>query len=145
MHGLCVVFLDIKKAFDTVDHQILTNKLRCYGIHDKNGWQGRAQCCQIKGVPSTIKPIYCGMSQGSILGPLLFIIYMNDLPAAVPDISITMHADDTEIGRSFTTVTEIKQHLMQAFWKVYEWLKCNKLSLNTAKTVSMVFGLKKQA
>ena len=65
---------------------------------------------------------------------------MNDLPAAVPDISITMYADDTEIGRSFTSVTEIKQHLMPAFCKIYEWLKCNKLSLNTVKTEFMVFG-----
>ena len=87
-----------------------------------------------------MKPIYCGVRQGSILGPLLFIIYMNGLPAAVPDISITMYGDDTEIGRSFTSVTEIKQYLMPAFCKVYEWLKCNKLSLNTVKTEFMVFG-----
>ena len=109
-----VVFLDIKKAFDTVNHQILSDKLRCYGIHDEemklfeSYLDGRAQCCQVKGVSSTIKPIYCGVPQGSILRPLLFISYMNDLPAAVPDSSITKYADDTEIGRSFTSVTEIK-------------------------------------
>ena len=93
-----VVFLDIKKAFDTLDHQILSDKLRCYGIHDgeltffKSYLDGRAQCCQDNGVSSTMKPIYCGVPQGSILGPLLFII-MNDLPAGVSDISITMYAD----------------------------------------------------
>ena len=75
------------------------------------------------------------MSQGSISGPLLFIIYMSDLPAAVPDISITVYADDTEIWRLFTSVTEIEQHLIPAFCKVYEWLKCNKLS-----TMKMVSG-----
>ena len=141
-----VVFLDIKKPFDTVDHQILSDKLRCYGIHDEelkfleSYLDGRAQCCHVKGVSSTIKPIYCGVPQSSMLGPLLFIIYMNDLPAAVPDISITMYANDTEIGRIFTSVTKIKQHLMPAFCKVYEWLKCNKLNLNTVKTEFMVFG-----
>ena len=141
-----VVFLDIKKAFDTVDHQILSNKLMFYGIHDEeltffqSYLYDRAQHCQVKGISSSIKSIFCGVPQGSILGPLLFIIYMNDLPAAVPDISITMYAGDTEIGRSFTSVTEIKQHLMPAFCKVYEWLKCNNLSLNTVKTEFMVFG-----
>ena len=70
-----------------------------------------------KASPFTIKPTYCGVPQGSILGPLLFIIHRNDLPAAVPDIGITMYADDTKIGRSFISVTEIKQHLMPAFCK----------------------------
>ena len=87
-----------------------------------------------------MKTILCELPQGSILGPLLFVIHMNDLPAAVPDISNTMYADDTEIGRSFTSVTEIKQHLMPAFCKVYEWLKCNKLSLNTMKKELVIFG-----
>ena len=73
-----VVFLDIKKAFDTVD-QILSDKLRCYGIHDEelkffqSYLYGRAQCCQVKSISSTIKPIYCGVPQGSILGPLLLL------------------------------------------------------------------------
>ena len=140
-----VVFLDIKKAFDTVNHhQILPDELKCYGIRDEelkffeSRLDGRAQCCQVKGVSSTMKPVYCGVPQGSILGPLLFIIHMNDLPAAVPDISITMYTDDTEIGRSLTSVIEIKQHLIPNFCKVYEWLECNKLSLNTIKTEFMI-------
>ena len=81
-------------------------------------------------------PIYCGVLQGSLLSPLLFTIYMNDL-----DINITMYSDDTGIGRSFTSVIEIKQHLIPAFCKVYEWLKCNKLILNGMKTEFMIFGI----
>ena len=76
--------------------------------------------CQVKGVSSTMKAICCAVSQGSMLGPLIFIIYMNDLPAAVPDVSITMYADDNEIGKSFTSVTEINQCLIPASYKVHE-------------------------
>ena len=65
---------------------------------------------------------------------------MNDLPAAVTDINITMYTDNTGIGRSFTSVTEIKQHLILAFYKAYEWLKYNKFSLNAIKTEFMIFG-----
>ena len=86
-------------------------------------FDGRALCCQVKGVLSTMKPIYCGVPLGSMLGPPLF----NDLPVAVLDINIIMYADDTSIGRSLTSVTEIKQHLIPAFCKVYELMKCNKL------------------
>ena len=72
--------------------------------------------------------------------PTPIYFHINDMPAAVPDISITMYADDTEMGRSFTSVTEIKQQLIPACCKVYEWLKRNKLSLNTMKTEFMIFG-----
>ena len=74
------------------------------------------------------------MPQGSILGPLLFILYMNDLPSAVPDVDITMYADDTAIDTAFRTVGEIKQPLLPSFFKLCQWLDKNKLSLNVVKT-----------
>ena len=80
------VFLDIKKAFDTIDHEILPNKFNYYGISDTelqflgSYLRNRKQCCNINSYKSSVKTIKYGVPQGSILGPLRFIIYMNDLP-----------------------------------------------------------------
>ena len=71
--------------------------------------------------------------QGSILGPLLFIIYMNDLSLAVNEAGITMYTDDTSLSKGFKTTNELKEQLIPAFSKVCEWRKCNKLSLNVQK------------
>ena len=81
-----VVFLDIRKAFDTVSHDIQLEELSCYGIKDRelmffrSCLQDRIQCCSVNGHISTLQKITCGVRQGSILGPLLFIIYVNHLP-----------------------------------------------------------------
>ena len=141
-----VVFLDIKKAFDTVDHQILIQKLDHYGFQGneldfiESYLDNRQQCCQIEGYTSSMRKISCGVPQGSILGPLLFIMYMNDLPSAVPDVDITMYADDTAIDTAFRTVGEIKQPLLPAFFRLCQWLDKNKLSLNVVKTEFMILG-----
>ena len=141
-----VIFLDIKKAFDTVDHQILIQKLDHYGLQGneldfiESYLENRQQCCQIEGYTSSMRGSCCGVPQGSILGPLLFILYMNDLPSAVPDVDITMYADDTTIDTAFRTVGEIKQPLLLAFFKLCQWLDKNKLSLNLVKTVFMILG-----
>ena len=141
-----VVLLDIQKAFDTVDHQILLNKLRYYGVSGDqlvffaSYLNNRQQCCNVNGKLSSTKRIRCGVPQGSILGPLLFIIYMNDLPLAVKEADITMYADDTSLSKGFKTTNELKEQLLPAFCKVCEWLKCNKLSLNALKTEFMIMG-----
>ena len=80
-----VIFLDLRKAFDTMDHNILLKKLSCHGLQAKelslmhSYLSDRSQCCSIEGMVSDSIPITCGILQGSILGPLLFIIYVNDL------------------------------------------------------------------
>ena len=141
-----VVFLDIRKAFDTVDHTILLQKLNCYGIQGdsvkllESYLTNRMQCCSVNGHISPLEIIKCGVPQGSILGPLLFIVHMNDLPKSVSNVDITMFADDTNFMRSISSLNEIKDELIPALRKVYNWLRCNKLSLNTVKTEFMIIG-----
>ena len=110
-----VVFLDIKQAFDTVDHQLMLDKLKCYGIHEDelaffvSYLSDRQQCCNVSNVFSSTRKITCGVSQGSILGPLLFIIYMNDLPVSVTGVDIKMYADDTSLFRAFKTINDLQE------------------------------------
>ena len=139
-----VVFLDIQKAFDTVNHQILLDKLSCYGIGDgkllflMSYLQNRTQCCSANGHIPTLQKVICEVPQGSVLGPLLFIIYMNDFPAFVQKTNIIMYADDTSLDKAFQTSLELKEKMIPAFSKVCKWLRNNKLSLNTVKTEFMI-------
>ena len=120
------VFLDIRDAFDTVDHKILLDKLKCYGMPENeitffsSYLDNRQQCCHVNGMTSSTRKITCGVPQGSIVGPLLFIIYMNDLPLFVKDAEITMYADDTSLLKAFSTINQLQEELIPAFAKVCE-------------------------
>ena len=109
-----VVFLDIKKAFDATDHSILLNKLEKYRIcceellFFKSYLTNRKQYSSIQYRNSSFKPILTCVLQGSMLGPLLFIIYMNDLPNCVKDAKVTMYADDTSVGTTSGRIRYIK-------------------------------------
>ena len=145
-----VFFLDIKKAFDTINHEVLLTKLQCYGIRGQelefltSYLSERIQCCNVNGKTSGYREITCGVPQGSILGPLLFILYMNDLPAFIPNAKIKMYADDTNLGQKIDDVNDINQQLIPDFRKLCEWLEINKLSLNFMKTEFLLFGNKSQ-
>ena len=91
--------------------------------------RNRVQYCNINGCTSDFRKTSCGVPQGSILGPLLFLIYMNDLPDSVENANIAMFADDTSLFRSFESIGELDIELLPAFTNICKWLKANKLSL----------------
>ena len=141
-----VVFLDLKKAFDTVDHTILLKKLTTFNIGPltvnwfKSYLSDRLQAIKSNGTKSNYLPITCGVPQGSILGPLLFILYINDLYTFLTDSTVSLYADDTALYTSAKTQIEIKLTLQIELTIVCEWLKANKLTLNSNKTKYVIFG-----
>eukprot|EP00914_Ancora_sagittata_P002405 GHVO01005317.1.p1 GENE.GHVO01005317.1~~GHVO01005317.1.p1 ORF type:complete len:374 (+),score=-11.49 GHVO01005317.1:285-1406(+) len=141
------LFLDLKKAFDTVDYSILLQKLTHYGIRGnalnllKSYLSNRKQSVKFKSKISSVLPVTCGVPQGSILGPLLFLIYINDLPNSLKFAKPIMYADDTNIFYSGKDINEMMNTFNTDLTSLTEYLKCNRLSLNVSKTHSMLFTL----
>ena len=129
-------FLDLQKAFDTLDHQILLRKLESYGIRHKclewckSYLSNRTQRVFVAGVTSISLKITCDVPQGSILGALLFLIYINDLPRVCNQLSVHLFADDTNLCSLGCSRIAIQDDLDS----VAAWLNANKLKLNMLKT-----------
>ena len=139
------VFLDFSKAFDTVNHKILLEKLYHFGIRDKAyTWLksylcDRNQFVSYNGFKSSERTITCGVPQGSILGPLLFLIYINDLSNNCKFARPFLFADDTNLFHHSKDPQNLQEELNYDLENISEWLKANRLSLNIKKTHYMVF------
>ena len=146
------LYLDLSKAFDSLSHKTLIGKLKHYGICDvalklmKSYLENRKQYVQFDTCTSDMKSIRNGVPQGSILGPLLFLIYINDFPNSSKLFNFLMYADDTTL---FCCLEDIKFDnkelvLNNELQRVHSWLKANRLSLNVKKTKYMLFRKQKR-
>ncbi len=144
------LFLDFSKAFDTINHTILMSKLHHYGIRGisldwfQSYMTNRSQSVTYNGYTSTTLPITCGVPQGSILGPLLFLLYINDLCLASPRLFSIIFADDTNMFVSGKNPHQLATIMNSELEKVTTWLKVNKLSLNIEKTHYILFSGKRK-
>ena len=126
------VFIDLSKAFDTVDHQSLISKLKNYGIEGNNlNWfknylQNRKQYLILNKYETSFGSIKCGVPQGSILGPLLFLIYVNDLCNASDILDPIMFADDTNLFLSHQNINILFNKFNEELQKIETWFKANK-------------------
>ena len=147
------IYLDFSKAFDSLNYDILLSKLAYYGIQPNalrlltSYLQDKCQYVQLDNVKSCEHPTTCGIPQGSVLGPLLFNVFINDITftEASTKFDFIMYADDTTLAstlENFGTlndVTNLERELNQEITKVYSWLLSNKLMLTTAKSKFMIF------
>ena len=142
-----MVLLDLQKAFDTVDHNILCGKLRQMGVGSIEWFESylgsRKQLVNIDGINSEPGTVSCGVPQGSLLGPLLFLCYVNDMPISIK-CKLLLYADDSAILVSGTDPKIISHILSNELDNVNKWLIDNKLSLHLGKTESILFGTKKK-
>ena len=140
------LFLDLKKAFDTVNHEILVRKLKVYGIDGielewfRSYLRSHQQYCSLNGHKSSLLQVTYGIPQGSCLGPLLFILYRNDFESCLKFSKANLYADDTEVSFSSSNPSDVMQNFQAELKNISEWMRMNKLGIHPEKTVFMVIN-----
>ena len=142
-----MVLIDLQKAFDCVDHNLLLSKLKAMGIGSVDWFRSylndRSQCTQVRGIDSDFLNITCGVPQGSILGPTLFLCYINDM-ADVLKCKLSLYADDSALVFSDSDPSLVAQFLSAELKVCRDWLIDNRLSLHLGKTECILFGSKRR-
>jgi hypothetical protein len=142
------VFLDIQKCFDTINHDILFQKLNHYGISKSPlSWfrsylTNRKQLVRCHNTLSSVKDINIGVPQGTVLGPILFLIYINDLPQNINLAKCNIYADDTAIYSASNSISDLNLNLQVCLDDAVKWYNYNRLSINSSKSMSMLFTTK---
>ena len=148
-HVVALVTKDLGKAFDMLSHDILIRKLKYYGFSDtvikwfSDYFHLRRQVTTVNGNESTASYVKHGVPQGSILGPLLFILYLNDLPRVVKHCKISLYADDTCVYIASKDPQQLEEMLNEDLSSMCKWFSHNELLLNAKKCKLILFGTKK--
>ena len=149
-HNLSI-FIDICKAFDTVNHSILIRKLQYYGVRGvaadymRSYLSNRKQCVKVGSNVSRSVDVNSGIPQGSVAGPILFLIYINDLPNVSKKLSCILFADDTTFSASSPCHNELMSTVSVELDNVKRWTFVNRLSLNMSKTYYLLFSNRRRA
>ena len=144
-----LLLIDFSKAFDLVEHSVLLKKLEHYGIRGpalawmRSYLDNRKQYVSINGSESSTTSMEYGVPQGSVLGHLLFIIYINDIPEVARFAKFILYADDANIIITANTIEEINEQVIDLTNSLLKWVNCNGLSLNLIKTQYMIFSRQK--
>ena len=138
-----LVLLDLQKAFDCVDHGILLEKLGSMGVKSVDWFRsyltGRRQCVLVDGLVSDFLDIKCGVPQGSILGPILFLCYVNDMASSV-GCHLSLYADDSTLVASGESARDLGVYLSDQLASCGRWMVDNRLSLHLGKTECILIG-----